>query len=103
MHSAGPNAVLLSVLITMKKWIEWLEKQDSPIKADQLAKILGVTAAEIYKLAAAGKIPGTIRVSHGAIRFCPDILADWLRSLLSSNGSSRSQPRNTAQNWEPRK
>jgi predicted DNA-binding transcriptional regulator AlpA len=82
----------------MKKWIEWLEKQDGPIKADQIAKILGVTPAQVYKLAAEGKIPGTIRVSDGAIRFCPDIFADWLRSMISAGGSSRNAPKQTAEN-----
>lgn len=81
----------------MKKWIEWLEKQDGPIKADQIAKILGVTPAQVYKLAAEGKIPGAIRVSDKAIRFCPDIFAEWLRSMISAGGSSRNAPKQTAE------
>jgi predicted DNA-binding transcriptional regulator AlpA len=72
----------------MKKWIEWLEKQDSPIKANQIAKILGVTTSEVYKLAACGKIPGAIRVSNRAIRFCPDKLVEWLKETVYGNGNS---------------
>jgi predicted DNA-binding transcriptional regulator AlpA len=87
-HSATANAVLLSVLTPMKKWIEWLEKQDSPIKANQIAKILGVTTSEVYKLAACGKIPGAIRVSNRAIRFCPDKFVEWLKETVYGNGNS---------------
>jgi predicted DNA-binding transcriptional regulator AlpA len=71
----------------MKKWIEWLEKQESPIKANQIAKMLGVTTSEVYKLAACGKIPGVIRVSNRAIRFCPDKLTEWLKEQIYGNGN----------------
>jgi predicted DNA-binding transcriptional regulator AlpA len=76
----------------MKKWIEWLEKQESPIKADRIAKILGVTPAEVYKLAAEGKIPGAIRVSGKAIRFCPDIFAEWLKTTIYQAGRKTPAP-----------
>jgi predicted DNA-binding transcriptional regulator AlpA len=87
-HSTGANAPLLNVLTPMKKWIEWLEKQDSPIKAHQIAKILGVTTSEVYKLAACGKIPGAIRVSNRAIRFCPDKFVEWLKETVYRNGNN---------------
>jgi predicted DNA-binding transcriptional regulator AlpA len=79
----------------MKKWIEWLEKQESPIKADRIAKILGVTPAEVYKLAAEGKIPGAIRVSGKAIRFCPDMFVEWLKSTIYQGGRKPLPPRST--------
>jgi excisionase family DNA binding protein len=71
----------------MKKWIEWLEKQESPIRASQIAKMLGVTTSEVYKLAAHGKIPGAMRVSKRAVRFCPDKVVEWLKEQIYGNGN----------------
>lgn len=69
-------------ILTKMKWLEWLEKQENPIKASVVAKILGVTPAHVYKLAKAGKIPGSIRVSRKALRFYPAILLPWIKGRI---------------------
>ncbi len=68
------------------KWIEWLQQQESPIKADSVAKILGITPAHVYKLAKAGLIPGTMRLSAKAIRFCPMTLLPWVKEKVEGHG-----------------
>jgi hypothetical protein len=68
------------------KWLEWLEKQEGPIKACFVAKMLGITPAQVYKLAKAGQIPGVMRLSAKAIRFCPVILLPWLKGKIHGHG-----------------
>jgi excisionase family DNA binding protein len=57
--------------------IELLEKRTGAMKVGEVAKVLGVSPQQIYKMAASGNIP-SLRIS-GAIRFDPGEVADWLR------------------------
>jgi predicted DNA-binding transcriptional regulator AlpA len=69
------------------KWLEWLEKQEAPIKASVVARIMGITPAQVYKLAKAGKIPGAMRLSRKALRFCPAAFLPWIRSQINGHGN----------------
>jgi excisionase family DNA binding protein len=57
--------------------IELLEKRTGAMKVGEVAKVLGVSPQQIYKMAASGSIP-SLRIS-GAIRFDPGEIADWLK------------------------
>lgn len=57
-----------------------LEGQAHALKAKEVARLLGVTAQHIYKLAARQLIP-SFRVG-GAVRFDPAEVADWLRRKM---------------------
>jgi excisionase family DNA binding protein len=57
--------------------IELLEKRTGAMKVSEVAKVLGVSPQQIYKMAASGTIP-SFRIS-GAIRFDPGEVADWLK------------------------
>jgi predicted DNA-binding transcriptional regulator AlpA len=50
------------------------------------SKMLGVTPAHVYKLAKAGQIPGVMRLSAKAIRFCPVILLPWFKAKIDGHG-----------------
>jgi len=65
--------------------IETLENRKEALKASELAKLLSVTPQHIYKTWAAGRIPGAFRVNR-AIRFDPQILAEWLKNELTTPG-----------------
>jgi predicted DNA-binding transcriptional regulator AlpA len=67
------------------KIIETLENRKDALKVSELAKLLSVTPQHIYKTWAAGRIPGAFRVNR-AIRFDPQILAEWLRKELMTAG-----------------
>ena len=60
--------------------LETLEARECAMKASELAKLLGVTRQQIYKLAAARTIP-SFRVG-ASVRFDPSQVADWLRRKL---------------------
>lgn len=57
--------------------IESLEHRTSVLRAREVAALFQVTRQHIYKMAAKGTIP-SFRVA-GAIRFDPQVLAEWLR------------------------
>jgi excisionase family DNA binding protein len=57
--------------------IELLEKRTGAMKVSEVAKVLGVSPRQIYKMAASGTNP-SLRIS-GAIRFDPGEVADWLK------------------------
>jgi excisionase family DNA binding protein len=57
--------------------IEVLEKRTEAMTVGEVAKVLGVSPQQIYKMAASGSIP-SLRIS-GAIRFDPGEVADWLK------------------------
>jgi excisionase family DNA binding protein len=61
--------------------IETLENRKDALKVSELAKLLSVTPQHIYKTWAAGRIPGAFRVNR-AIRFDPQVLAEWLKKEL---------------------
>ena len=61
--------------------IETLENRKDAVRVSELAKLLSVTPQHIYKTWAAGRIPGAFRVNR-AIRFDPQILAEWLKREL---------------------
>lgn len=46
------------------------------------------TAKTIYRWAAAGKIPGTIKI-YGELRFDEAIVDSWLESLMVSDAGGR--------------
>lgn len=48
------------------------------LKAAEVAKILRITTAQVYKLARAGEIP-SIRIG-GSVRFSSTALASWMES-----------------------
>jgi excisionase family DNA binding protein len=60
--------------------LEALESRECAMKANELAKLLGVTRQQIYKLAASRTIP-SFRIGT-AVRFDPNQVADWLRRKL---------------------
>jgi Helix-turn-helix domain len=61
--------------------IEMLENRTSAVKVSELARLLSVTPKHIYKTRAEGRIPGAFWVNH-ALRFDPQILAEWLKKEL---------------------
>jgi len=67
--------------------IEMLENRKNAVKVSELAKLLGVTPKHIYKTLAAGRIPGSFLVNR-AVRFDPQILAEWLKKELVPDSAS---------------
>jgi len=55
-----------------------IEKHESALSAQELAKFLNCTRSHVLKRAKSGKIP-SYRIG-GMVRFDPAITADWLRS-----------------------
>jgi excisionase family DNA binding protein len=66
--------------------IELLEKRTGAMKVGEVAKVLGVSPQQIYKMAASGSIP-SLRIS-GAIRFDPGEVADWLKKEAACREST---------------
>ena len=69
------------------KLVEILENRNEVLKVPEVAKILGISKQQVYKIAAAGTIPH-FRVQC-AIRFCPAELAEWIKREIQRS----SQPR----------
>jgi excisionase family DNA binding protein len=63
------------------KLVETLKNRSGALKVAEIAKLLGVTPQQIYKMAASGTIP-SFRIS-GSVRFDPDDVAEWLRTKQS--------------------
>jgi excisionase family DNA binding protein len=61
-----------------------IQKKKGALRANDIAEILDLSEKQIYKLAAAGKIP-SLKIEN-SVRFDPQDLADWLKSR--SSGSS---------------
>jgi Helix-turn-helix domain len=78
--------------------IETLENRKDAVKVSELARLLSVTPKHIYKTRAAGRIPGAFRVNR-ALRFDPQILAEWLKGELmpdlSASRGNRREPGRT--------
>jgi excisionase family DNA binding protein len=74
------------------KLIEMLENRKEALKVSEVAKILGVSQQQVYKMVAAGTIPH-FHV-QGAIRFCPAELAEWIKKEIQQS----TQPRNASNN-----
>jgi excisionase family DNA binding protein len=64
------------------KLIEVIEAKNEALRVRDIARILGVSAQQIYKMAARGQIP-SFRVAN-AIRFDPQLFATWLREKYPS-------------------
>lgn len=59
------------------KLIEAVEAKNEALRVSDVARILGVSVQQVYKMAAKGQIP-SFRVAN-AIRFDPQLFANWLR------------------------
>ena len=64
------------------KLIEVIEAKNEALRVRDIARILGVSVQQIYKMAAKGQIP-SFRVAN-AIRFDPQVFATWLREKYPS-------------------
>jgi excisionase family DNA binding protein len=64
------------------KLIDVIEAKNEALRVRDIARILGVSAQQIYKMAARGQIP-SFRVAN-AIRFDPQVFATWLREKYPS-------------------
>lgn len=70
------------------KLVETLRSKSGALKVSDIAKLLGVTPQQIYKMAASGRIPA-FRIS-GSVRFDPDEVATWLQGKRTPVIASRS-------------
>jgi len=70
------------------KLIEILENRKEALKVSEVAKMLGVSQQQIYKMAAAGTIPH-FHV-QGSIRFCPADLAEWIKKEIEQSSGNYS-------------
>jgi excisionase family DNA binding protein len=74
--------------------IEAVEEKTEALRVRDIARILGVSVQQIYKMAAKGEIP-SFRVAK-AVRFDPREFAMWLRAkyapqqVISINRNARS-------------
>ena len=59
------------------KLIDVIEAKNEALRVRDIARILGVSTQQIYKMAARGQIP-SFRVAN-AVRFDPHVFATWLR------------------------
>jgi excisionase family DNA binding protein len=57
--------------------VEVVREKQEALRAQDLAQLLGVSAQQIYKMAAKGEIP-SFKVAN-AVRFDPHETAEWLR------------------------
>jgi len=71
--------------------IQALEAKDQALKARELAKLLGVTRQQIYKMAAEGALP-SFRVGT-SVRFDPQQVADWLEAKMPQRVPINTQER----------
>ena len=69
------------------KLIEMLENRKEALKVSEVAKILGVSKQQVYKMVADGQIP-YFHV-RGAIRFCPAELAEWIKKEIQQSTQGR--------------
>lgn len=60
--------------------LQTLASKECALKASELAKLLGVTRQQIYKLAAAKSIP-SFRIGT-SVRFDPNDVAEWLERKM---------------------
>ena len=74
------------------KLIEILQNRKEALKVAEVAKMLGVSTQQIYKMAAAGTIPH-FHV-QGSIRFCPADLAEWIRNEIEQSTHGPASSRN---------
>jgi predicted DNA-binding transcriptional regulator AlpA len=64
------------------KLIDLIEAKNEALRVRDIARILGVSAQQIYKMAAMRQLP-SFRVAN-AIRFDPQVFATWLREKYPS-------------------
>jgi len=57
-----------------------LEERSHALTVVELAKVLGISQRQIYKLAASNRIP-SFKIG-GSVRFDPSIVATWLRGRM---------------------
>jgi excisionase family DNA binding protein len=69
------------------KLIEILENRKEALRVAEVAKMLGVSQQQIYKMVTAGRIPH-FRI-EGSIRFCPADLAEWIKLEIMQLPHSR--------------
>ena len=69
------------------KLVEMLENRKEALKVSEVAKILGVSPQQVYKMVADGQIPH-FHV-RGAIRFCPAELAEWIKKEILESTQRR--------------
>ena len=71
------------------KLIEVIEAKNEALRVSDIARILGVSAQQIYKMAARGEIP-SFRVAN-AVRFDPHVFGTWLREKYPSQHVAHTQ------------
>ena len=71
------------------KLIEVIEAKNEALRVRDIARILGVSAQQIYKMAARGEIQ-SFRVAN-AVRFDPHVFATWLREKYPSQHVAHTQ------------
>ena len=59
-----------------------LEQKKAALRANDIARILDLSAKQIYKMAASGEIP-SLRIAN-SVRFDPHDFANWLRTRSSA-------------------
>jgi len=59
-----------------------IEQKQGALRANDIARILDISAKQIYKMAASGEIP-SLRIAN-SVRFDPHDFAAWLRARSSA-------------------
>lgn len=59
-----------------------LEQKKAALRANDIARILDLSAKQVYKMAASGEIP-SLRIAN-SVRFDPHDFAAWLRARSSA-------------------
>lgn len=75
--------------LAIPRIIQALEAREEAMRARELATLLGVTRQYVYKMAAKGLIP-SFRVGS-AVRFDPELVADWLRRKMPAPALAHSR------------
>jgi excisionase family DNA binding protein len=69
----------------MLVWIEELKQRAEDghlLRVREIARLLGVSRQQIYKMMKAGKIPGVCRLSIRGIRVCAARLLEWSKQRM---------------------
>jgi len=69
------------------KLIEMLENRKEALRVSEVAKMLGVSHQQVYKMVADGQIPH-FHVRR-AIRFCPAEIAEWIKKEIQQSTQGR--------------
>jgi len=65
--------------IDVMKWIEFLEARSEPLNAKEVARMLGISRQEVYKLA--GKEIPCARFNR-SIRFSPEAVLEYIKQHI---------------------